>query len=107
MVKQRKSQCFEDHLCPRLQVTDVSGETVHARYRPARGPRSNMSVELGQACKALSSECSVSISLFPGDVYWKIMAEPLGSDTAILYYILMKLESFWCASGRIILERIL
>jgi hypothetical protein len=25
MVKRRKSQRFEDHLCPRLQVTDVPG----------------------------------------------------------------------------------
>jgi hypothetical protein len=40
MVKRRKSQRFEDHLCPRLQVTDVSGETVRARYRPAQVPRS-------------------------------------------------------------------
>jgi hypothetical protein len=40
MVKGRKSQRFEDHLCPRLQVTDVSGVSVRVRYRPARVPRS-------------------------------------------------------------------
>jgi hypothetical protein len=40
MVVRRKSQHFGHHLCPRLQVTDVSGETVCARYRPARVPRS-------------------------------------------------------------------
>jgi cytochrome c5 len=38
MGVRRKSQRFEDHLCPRLRVTDVSGETVHAKYRPAWVP---------------------------------------------------------------------
>jgi hypothetical protein len=40
LVKRRKNQRFEDHLCPRLQGTDVSGESVHVIYRPARVPRS-------------------------------------------------------------------
>jgi predicted secreted protein len=31
MVKRRKNQRFEDHLCTLLQVTDVSGETVLVR----------------------------------------------------------------------------
>jgi hypothetical protein len=34
-VKQQKNQQFKNHLCPRLQGTDVSGESVHVRYRPA------------------------------------------------------------------------
>jgi hypothetical protein len=40
LVKWRKNQCFKDRLCPRLQGTDVSGESVRVRYRPARVPRS-------------------------------------------------------------------
>jgi hypothetical protein len=35
MVKRRINQRFKDHLCPRLQVNDVSGESVRARYRAA------------------------------------------------------------------------
>jgi hypothetical protein len=34
LVKWRKNQRFKDHLCPRLQGTDVSGESVRVRYRP-------------------------------------------------------------------------
>jgi hypothetical protein len=40
LVKRRKNQRFKDHLCPRLQGTDVSGESVCVRYRPVRVPRS-------------------------------------------------------------------
>jgi hypothetical protein len=40
LVKRRENQCFKDHLCPRLQGTDVSGESVCVSYRPARVPRS-------------------------------------------------------------------
>jgi hypothetical protein len=40
MVKRRINQCFKDHLCPHLQSTDVSGESVRARYRAAQVPRS-------------------------------------------------------------------
>jgi hypothetical protein len=39
LVKWRKNQRFKDHLCPRLQGTDVSGESVRVIYRPARVPR--------------------------------------------------------------------
>jgi len=28
LVKRRKNQRFKDHLCPRLQITDVSGDHV-------------------------------------------------------------------------------
>jgi hypothetical protein len=40
IVKWRKYQRFKDHLCPRLQGTNVSGESVCVRYRPAQVPRS-------------------------------------------------------------------
>jgi hypothetical protein len=35
-----EKQRFKDHLCPRLQGIDASGESVRVRYRPARVPRS-------------------------------------------------------------------
>jgi hypothetical protein len=40
LVKRRKNRRFKDHLCPRLQDTDVSVELVRDRYKSARVPRS-------------------------------------------------------------------
>jgi hypothetical protein len=40
LVKRRKNQRFKDHLCPRPQGTDVYGESVRVRGRPAPVPRS-------------------------------------------------------------------
>jgi hypothetical protein len=40
LVKRWKNQRFEGHLCPHLEGTDVSGESVRVIYRPVRIPYS-------------------------------------------------------------------
>jgi hypothetical protein len=48
-LRVEKNQRFEDHLCPRLQGTDVPGESVSVIYRPVshgRGTRTDLYLTL-------------------------------------------------------------
>jgi hypothetical protein len=80
LLKWRKNQRFKDHLCPRLQGTDVSGESVGAIYKPARVPRScwcasQWELLVGVKSLLLHSPCNLA--------YWQV--NPVDSNLPIWF----------------------